>query len=62
MGQHMLFLIAALLLAKRLRENDFKSLPDILYFYYGDNKYVGALVFFYSLPALSLYGFGMLLR
>ena len=56
------FLIAALLLAKRLRENDFKSLPDILYFYYGDNaRYVGALTsFIYSLPALSLYGFGML--
>ena len=56
------FLIAALLLAKRLRENDFKSLPDILYLYYGDNaRYVGALTsFIYSLPALSLYGFGML--
>tara|TARA_B100000161_G_scaffold5084_1_gene3308 strand:+ start:1081 stop:2535 length:1455 start_codon:yes stop_codon:yes gene_type:complete len=56
------FLIAALLLAKRLRENNFKSLPDILYLYYGDNaRYVGALTsFIYSLPALSLYGFGML--
>ena len=56
------FLIAALLLAKRLRENDFKSLPDILYLYYGNKaRYVGALTsFIYSLPALSLYGFGML--
>ena len=56
------FLIAALLLAKRLRENDFRSLPDILHLYYGDKaRYVGALTsFIYSLPALSLYGFGML--
>jgi len=56
------FLIAALLLARRLRENDFKSLPDILYFFYGSRaRYVGALTsFIYSLPALSLYGFGML--
>ena len=56
------FLIAALLLAKRLRENDFKSLPDILHLYYGNKtRYVGAITsFIYSLPALSLYGFGML--
>tara|TARA_Y100001980_G_C14551028_1_gene334022 strand:+ start:1004 stop:2497 length:1494 start_codon:yes stop_codon:yes gene_type:complete len=56
------FLIAALLLAKRLREDKFKSLPDILEYYYGDNtRYVGAVTsFIYSLPALSLYGFGML--
>ena len=56
------FLIAALLLAKRLRKNDFKSLPDILYSYYGyKTRYVGAITsFIYSLPALSLYGFGML--
>ena len=56
------FLIAALLLARRLREDNFKSLPDILDFYYGKNtRYVGAVTsFIYSLPALSLYGFGML--
>jgi len=56
------YLIAALLLARRLRENNFKSLPDILDAYYGRNtRYVGALTsFIYSLPALSLYGFGML--
>ena len=56
------FLIAALLLAKRLREDNFKSLPDILQYYYGGNtRYVGAITsFIYSLPALSLYGFGML--
>ena len=56
------FLISAFLLAKRLRKEDFKSLPDILDRYYGKNtRYVGALTsFIYSLPALSLYGFGML--
>tara|TARA_B100000408_G_scaffold89263_1_gene68395 strand:+ start:1009 stop:2466 length:1458 start_codon:yes stop_codon:yes gene_type:complete len=56
------FLISAFLLAKRLRKEDFKSLPDILDRYYGKNtRYVGALTsFIYSLPALSLYGFGIL--
>ena len=56
------FLIAAFLLAQRLREEDFKSLPDILDKYYGRNtRYVSAVTsFIYSLPALSLYGFGML--
>ena len=56
------FLIAAFLLAHRLREEDFKSLPDILDKYYGKKtRYVGAITsFIYSLPALSLYGFGML--
>ncbi len=56
------FLIAAFLLAHRLREENFKSLPDILDKYYGrKTRYVGAVTsFIYSLPALSLYGFGML--
>ena len=56
------YLIAALLLSRRLREDNFKSLPDILNFYYGKNtRYIGAITsFIYSLPALSLYGFGML--
>jgi len=55
------FLIAAFLLAQRLRKEDFKSLPDILDKYYGKNtRYVSAVTsFIYSLPALSLYGFGM---
>ena len=56
------FLIAAFLLAHRLREENFKSLPDILDKYYGEKtRYVGAVTsFIYSLPALSLYGFSML--
>ena len=56
------FLIAAFLLAHRLKQEDFKSLPDILDKYYGKKtRYVGAVTsFIYSLTALSLYGFGML--
>ena len=56
------FLIAAFLLAHRLRKENFLSLPDILDKYYGKKtRYVGAVTsFIYSLPALSLYGFGML--
>lgn len=56
------FLIAAFLLANRLKKEDFRSLPDILDKYYGKKtRYIGALAsFIYSLPALSLYGFGML--
>lgn len=56
------YLIAAFLLARRLRSEDFKSLPDILDRYYGlGTRTVGALAsFLYSLPALSLYGFGLI--
>lgn len=56
------FFIAAFMLAHRLRAEDFRSLPDILDRYYGKKtRYVAALAsFFYSLPTLSLYGFGVL--
>jgi len=56
------FLVAAFLVAKRLREEDFKSLPDILGRYYGAGaRYAGAAASFaYSVPALSLYGFGIM--
>ena len=56
------FLIAAFLLAKRLRNENFLSLPDILDRYYGkETRYIGASAsFIYSLPSLSLYAFGML--
>ena len=56
------FLIAAFLLAKRLRNENFLSLPDILDRYYGkETRYIGATAsFIYSLPSLSLYAFGML--
>mgnify|MGYP000179748291 CR=1 FL=1 len=56
------FLIAAFMLAKRLKAENFRSLPDILDRYFGKKtRYIGAAAsFIYSLPALSLYGFGML--
>ena len=56
------FLIAAFLLAHRLRKENFLSLPDILDRYYGkETRYIGATAsFIYSLPSLSLYAFGML--
>jgi SSS family solute:Na+ symporter len=56
------FLVAAFVIARRLRNEDFKSLPDILERYYGGGtRTVGALASFaYSLPALSLYGFGLM--
>lgn len=59
---YIFFLLAAFLLAGRLKKEKFKSLPDILDKYFGKKtRYVGAFAsFLYSLPALSLYGFGML--
>ncbi|GIS57332.1 MAG: hypothetical protein CM1200mP1_12700 [Candidatus Neomarinimicrobiota bacterium] len=55
------FLIAAFLLAHRLKKENFLSLPDILDRYYGkETRYIGATAFFiYSLPSF-LYAFGML--
>jgi SSS family solute:Na+ symporter len=57
---YLFYLLAAFMLAKRLRNEDFQSLPDILYRYYGNGaRYVGATAsFVYSLPVLSLFGFG----
>ncbi len=59
---YLFFLLAAFVVARRLREEDFKSLPDILARYYGPAAgYTGAVAsFVYSVPALSLYGFGVL--
>jgi len=59
---YLFFLIAAFVVARRLRHEDFRSLPEILERYYGGGtRNVGALAsFLYSLPALSLYGFGLL--
>jgi SSS family solute:Na+ symporter len=57
---YIFFLLAAFLLANRLRAEDFKSLPDILHRYYGNGaRYLGATAsFVYSLPVLALFGFG----
>ena len=59
---YLIFLIAAFLVARRLRDEDFRSLPDVLGRYYGPGaRYAGAIASFaYSVPALSLYGFGVL--
>jgi len=59
---YVFFILAAFLLAKKLRAEDFKSLPDILNRYYGGKTRVVAAVssFLYSLPVLSLFGFGWL--
>ena len=56
------FLVAAFVIARRLRGETFRSLPDILERYYGGpTRTVGAVAsFLYSLPALSLYGFGLM--
>lgn len=59
---YLFYLIAAFLVAKKLREEDFSSLPDVMGRYYGSGtRYAGAIASFaYSVPALSLYGFGIL--
>lgn len=57
---YLFYLLAAFLLARRLREEEFRSLPDILRRYYGPGSgYLAAAAsFVYSLPVLSLFGFG----
>jgi SSS family solute:Na+ symporter len=59
---YLLFLVAAFVVARRLREENFSSLPDILGRYYGSGaRYASAVASFaYSVPALSLYGFGIM--
>ena len=59
---YLFFLVAAFLVAHRIRREQFNSLPDVLGRYYGAGaRTAGALASFaYSVPALSLYGFGVL--
>lgn len=59
---YVFYLIAAFVLARRLGRENFRSLPDILDHFYGKKtRYVGALAsILYSIPALSIYGFGLL--
>ena len=56
-------LIAALLIAPRLKRHDFMSLPDIAAHYYGRGAQVvvAAASFLYSLPLLAVMGIGILL-
>ncbi len=58
---YLFYVVAALLLAKRLKSEAFTSLPEILLRYYGPNTQILAAIasFLYSLPALSLFGFGL---
>jgi SSS family solute:Na+ symporter len=57
---YLFFIIAAFLLAGRLRAHDYRSLPDVLERYYGHGAAVFAALasFIYSLPSLGLFGMG----
>lgn len=61
---YVFFIIAAFLLTKRLRNEKFRSLPDVLERYYGRPAGVfGAIAsFIYSLPSLGLFGLGMVFK
>ena len=58
---YLFFIVAAFFFAKRLRETNFKSLPDVLERYYGRPAAVvgAAASFVYALPAAGLFGLGM---
>jgi SSS family solute:Na+ symporter len=59
---YLFLLIAAFVVAVRLQKAHFISLPDVMSRYYGRGAgYTGAVAaFVYSLPATSLYGFGVI--
>lgn len=61
---YLFFIIAAFLLTKKLREHDFRSLPDVLQYHYGRPAGVfgAAASFIYSLPSLGLFGLGMVFK
>lgn len=56
-------LIAALLVAPRLRRYPFRSLPDAMGYFYGNGTRAVAAVasFFYALPFMAIMGIGVLL-
>lgn len=60
---YLFILIAALVVARRLKRHDFLSLPDVLAAHYGDPaRIIGALAsFVYSVPILAVMGLGVLL-
>ena len=60
---YLAILLTALLLARRLRQRDFLSLPDVAAASYGDGTrtVVAVASFFYSLPLIALMGIGVLL-
>jgi len=59
---YLFLLVAAFMVARRLKQEEFVSIPDIVTRYYGPRAgYVSTVAaFLYSLPSLSLYGFGVL--
>ena len=61
---YLFFILAAFLLTKRLRQENYKSLPDVLERYYGRGAAMfGALAsFIYSLPSLGMFGLGMVFQ
>ena len=61
---YLFFIVAAFFFARRLRETNFKSLPDVLERYYGRPAGVfGAVAsFVYALPAAGLFGLGMVFQ
>ncbi|MCJ7628891.1 MAG: sodium:solute symporter family protein [Longimicrobiales bacterium] len=60
---YLAILLTAYLLARRLRQRDFLSLPDVAAASYGDGTrtVVAVASFFYSLPLIALMGIGVLL-
>ena len=60
---YVVILLAALLVAPRLKRHDFLSLPDVADHYYGRGTRAVAAVacFLYALPLLSIMGIGILL-
>ncbi|MGH7821863.1 MAG: sodium:solute symporter family protein, partial [Candidatus Binatia bacterium] len=59
---YLFLLVAAFLLAGRLREHGFRTLPDVLAHHYGrPTQVTGAIAsFVYALPSLGLFGLGRL--
>ncbi len=60
---YLAILIAALFIARKLRQHDFLSLPDVVARYYGNGTrgLVAVASFLYALPIVSIMGIGMLL-
>ncbi|HUG40308.1 MAG TPA: sodium:solute symporter family protein [Longimicrobiales bacterium] len=60
---YLAIIVAALLVARRLKRHDFLSLPDVAAHYYGRGTQVvvAGASFLYSLPLLAVMGLGILL-
>ena len=60
---YLAIILAALLVARRLKRHDFLSLPDVAEHYYGRGTQVivAAASFLYALPLLAIMGIGILL-